>query len=42
MKIIHNDEMMLKSKSITDIPTQTDSSYRQYGTRCTSIIEQII
>ena len=33
--------MMLKSKSTTDIPTQTDSSYRQYGTLCTSIIEQM-
>ena len=25
--------MMLKSKSTTDIRTQTNSSYRQYGTR---------
>ena len=33
--------MMLKSKSTTDILTQTDSSYRQYGTLCTSIIEQM-
>ena len=31
--------MMLKSKSTTDIPCQTDNSYRQYGTLCTSIIE---
>ena len=30
---------MLKSKSTTDIPSQTDNSYRQYGTLCTSIIE---
>ena len=33
--------MMLKPKSITDIPTQTDSSYRQSGTLSTSIIEQM-
>ena len=26
---------MLKSKSTTDIRTQTDSSYRQYGNICT-------
>ena len=32
--------MVLKSGSTTDILTQTDSSYRQYGTLCTSIIEQ--
>ena len=32
--------MMLKSKSTADIRTQTDSSYRQYGTLCTSITEQ--
>ena len=32
--------MMLKSKSTTNIRPQTDSSYRQYGTLCTSIIEQ--
>ena len=31
--------MMLKSKSTTDILTQTDSSYRQYRTLCTSVIE---
>ena len=34
--------MMLKSKSTTDILTQTDGSYRQYGTLCTSIIEQFL
>ena len=31
---------MLKSKSTTDIRPQTNSSYRQYGTLCTSITEQ--
>ena len=31
---------MLESKSTTDIRTQTDSSYRQYGTLSTSITEQ--
>ena len=31
---------MLKSKSTTDVRTQTDSSSRQYGTLCTSITEQ--
>ena len=40
LKIIHNGKMMLKSKSTADILTQTDNSYRQYGTLCTSIIEQ--
>ena len=32
---------MSKSKSITDIPAQTDSSYRHYGTLCRSIIEHM-
>ena len=32
--------MMLKSKSTTNIQTQTDSSYRKYRTLCTSMIEQ--
>ena len=40
LQIIHNGKMMLKSKSTADILTQTDNSYRQYGTLCTSIIEQ--
>ena len=31
---------MLKSKRTTDILTQAHSSYRQYGTLCTSLIEQ--
>ena len=31
---------MLKLESTTDIRTQTDSSYKQYGTVCTSITEQ--
>ena len=33
---------MLKSKTTADILTQTDSSYRQYGTCCTSITEMKI
>ena len=32
--------MMLKSRSTTDIRTQTNSSYRQYGTLCTSITKE--
>ena len=37
---INNGIMMSKSKSAADILRQTDGSYRQYGTCCTSIIEQ--
>ena len=33
--------VMLKSKSTTDILTQTDTSYRQYGILCTSMRTEI-
>ena len=37
---MHNGKMMAKSKSTTDILTQTETSYRQYEILCTSMIER--
>ena len=39
LKIIHNGKEILKSESTKHVLTQTDNSYRKYGTLSTGITE---